>query len=654
MKQNKFLVLMLIGVLFIACNMDYSNKGAKVALSYPETFQDTTVVDDYHGTLVADPYRWLEDDRSEETQAWVKLQNELTFGYLDNIPFREKVKERLTSLLNYERFGTPFKKAGKYYFYKNDGLQNQAVLYVKNSLEGEASILLDPNQFSEDGTVALSGISFQKDGKYLAYITSEGGSDWNQGYIMDLETGEKLDDKIEWMKFSGMSWYNDGFFYSRYPEPKADEELTDKNEFHKLYYHKLGTAQEEDILWYEDKNNPNRNVSAGVTDDERFLLLSKYESSIGNALSVYDLSVENPKEIFLVDDFEKDYNVIDHDGDDLIIQTNYGAPNMRIMRANINAPEKENWTEMIPEGEEPMKGVTIAGNKMFVYFLKNAYSLVKVYDLQGNFLNDLELPGIGAIGGISGEKDDTEAFFSFSSFTMPSTIYALNTDDLSYEVFIKSGLDFDSDAYTTEQIWYKSKDGTEVPMFLTYRKGLKKDGSSPTLLYGYGGFDQSMTPHFSTSRIPLIENGGIYVVANIRGGGEFGEKWHLAGTLDQKQNVFDDFIAAAEYLIENKYTSSDKLAIEGGSNGGLLVGACMIQRPDLFSVAFPQVGVLDMLRYHKFTIGWAWASDYGRSDDPEAFEYLYKYSPLHNIQEVEYPATLVTTADHDDRVVPAH
>jgi prolyl oligopeptidase len=652
--RNAFFILLTLLLILQACNMETSKNNNKEKLSYPVTYRDTTVVDDYHGIEVADPYRWLEDDNAENTLVWVKEQNDLTFSYLDRIPFRDKVKDRLTELLNYERFGTPFKKADKYYFYKNDGLQNQSVLYVKDSLEGEASVVLNPNGFSDDGTVALSGISFDKDGKYLGYTTSEGGSDWVKGQVLDLATGETLEEEINWIKFSGLSWYKDGFFYSRYPAPDKDEALTDKNEFHKLYYHKLGSPQEEDVLWYEDKDYPNRNVYAGVSEDERFLIVSKVESTTGNALSVFDLEAENPEEIVLVDDFEKDYNVIDHDGDELMIQTNWGAPNMRIMKANIARPGKDQWVEMIPEASEPMKGVTIAGEKMFISYLKNAYSLVKVFDLQGNFLQNLELPGIGSIGGLSGEKEDTEAFFSFSSFTMPSTIYTLNTDDLAYDIFIQPEIDFDSDAYTTDQVWYESKDGTKVPMFITHKKDLKLDGTNPTLLYGYGGFDISVTPRFSTSRIPLLENGGILVIANIRGGGEFGEEWHLAGTLGQKQNVFDDFISAAEYLVENKYTSSDRLAIQGGSNGGLLVGACMTQRPDLFAVTFPQVGVLDMLRYHKFTIGWAWATDYGKSDDPDAFEYLYKYSPLHNIREIEYPATLVTTADHDDRVVPAH
>ena len=651
-KYSKWIFLAAIALIF-SCNMN-NKKAKKPLVHYPETFRDSSIFDDYHGTLVYDPYRWLEDDNAENTLKWVEAQNEATFNYLAEIPYRQKLKDRLTTLLDYERFGTPFKKAGKYYFYKNDGLQNQSVLYVSDSLNSEPRVVLDPNQFSEDGTVALSGIDFDKEGKYLAYRIAEGGSDWNKGLVLDLTTGELLPDEIRWIKFSGLSWYKDGFFYSRYPAPEDSEALTDKNEFHKLYYHKLGTSQEEDVLWYEDVEHPNRNIYAGVTDDQRFLIVSKVESTTGNALSVFDLESENPEEIILVDAYEKDYAVIDHDGDNLIIQTNFGAPNKRIMKANIHKPEQADWTEMIPEAAEPMEGVAVAGEKMFVFYLKNAYSLVKAFDMAGKFIQDLELPAIGSVGGISGEKEDTEAFFTFTSFTFPSTIYSLNTETLEYSLFKKSNIDFDADAYTTEQVWYESKDGTKIPMFLTYSKNLKKDGKNPVLLYGYGGFDVSQTPYFSASRIPLLENGGILAIANIRGGGEFGENWHLAGTLDRKQNVFDDFIAAGEYLVNNKYTSPDKLAIQGGSNGGLLVGACMTQRPDLFAVAFPAVGVLDMLRYHKFTIGWAWATDYGTSDDPDAFEYLYKYSPLHNVKEQAYPATLVTTADHDDRVVPAH
>jgi len=656
MEKKLSLALFIFITLIFSCKMDenVSESTIKEPLNYPVTFRDSSVIDNYFGQEVADPFRWLEDDNSDETLNWVKAQNELTFGYLDKIPFRDKVKDRLTEILNYERYGTPFKKAEKYYYFKNDGLQNQSVMYVMDSLGGESNVVLDPNTLSEDGTIALGGINFDKAGTYLGYLTSIGGSDWKTAQILELSTGKVLEDKIDWIKFSGLNWHKDGFFYSRYPAPDTNEELTNKNEFHKLYYHKLGTNQEMDVLWYEEKDFPNRNIYASISEDERFLIVNKVESSTGNALSVFDLELDTPKEIVLIDSYEKEYSVFDNDGDFLYVLTNFEAPNMRVMKVDINNPGIENWVEIIPEITEPLKGISVLGKKLFVSYLKNAYSQVKVYDMEGKFLQDFELPGIGSAGGFSGEKDETEAFFSFSSYTIPPSIYMINTADLSYNLFKKPQLKFDTEQFATEQIWYSSKDGTKIPMFITHKKGLEMNGENPLLLYGYGGFDVSVTPGFSASRLPLLENDGILVVANIRGGGEFGEEWHLGGTLANKQNVFDDFIAAAEYLIENKYTSPSKLAIQGGSNGGLLVGACMTQRPDLFAVAFPQVGVLDMLRYHKFTIGWAWATDYGSSEEEEAFKYLYAYSPLHNVKNIEYPATLVTTADHDDRVVPAH
>jgi len=656
MEKKLSLALFIFITLIFSCKMDenVSESTIKEPLNYPVTFRDSSVIDNYFGQEVADPFRWLEDDNSDVTLNWVKAQNELTFGYLDKIPFRDKVKDRLTEILNYERYGTPFKKAEKYYYFKNDGLQNQSVMYVMDSLGGESNVVLDPNTLSEDGTIALGGINFDKAGTYLGYLTSIGGSDWKTAQILELSTGKVLEDKIDWIKFSGLNWHKDGFFYSRYPAPDTNEELTNKNEFHKLYYHKLGTNQEKDVLWYEEKDFPNRNIYASISEDERFLIVNKVESSTGNALSVFDLELDTPKEIVLIDSYEKEYSVFDNDGDFLYVLTNFEAPNMRVMKVDINNPGIENWVEIIPEITEPLKGISVLGKKLFVSYLKNAYSQVKVYDMAGKFLQDFELPGIGSAGGFSGEKDETEAFFSFSSYTIPPSIYMINTADLSYNLFKKPQLKFDTEQFATEQIWYSSKDGTKIPMFITHKKGLEMNGENPLLLYGYGGFDVSVTPGFSASRLPLLENDGILVVANIRGGGEFGEEWHLGGTLANKQNVFDDFIAAAEYLIENKYTSPSKLAIQGGSNGGLLVGACMTQRPDLFAVAFPQVGVLDMLRYHKFTIGWAWATDYGSSEEEEAFKYLYAYSPLHNVKNIEYPATLVTTADHDDRVVPAH
>ena len=483
---------------------------------------------------------------------------------------------------------------------------------------------------------------------------SEGGSDWRTAYVKNLETGELLDDKVDWIKFSGLSWKGDGFYYSRYPASKEEDKLSQENEYHSVYFHKLGTGQDEDVLIYRDDENPKRNAYASTTDDEKYLILFTSESTSGNALMVMNLSKPEDGFTIIVDNFESDYNVVHHRDDLLYVLTNNGAPNQQLIQINIDNPERENWKEIIPESENTLQSISFAGDKIFANYMVNASSIVKVYDIEGKFIQDLKIPGIGRVSSISGDEGDNAAFYPFTSFIYPTTIFSLNTETLESQVFKKPEVDFDSKLYTTEQVWFTSKDGTKVPMFLTYRKGLKKDGDNPTLLYGYGGFDISILPGFSVSRLPLLENGGIYAVANIRGGGEFGKAWHEAGILGQKQNVFDDFQAAAEFLIDQKYTSSNKLAIEGVSNGGLLVGVCITQRPELYKVAFPRVGVLDMLRYHKFTIGWAWAADYGMSDKKEDFEYLIKYSPLHNVKDMAYPATLVTTADHDDRVVPAH
>jgi prolyl oligopeptidase len=519
---------------------------------------------------------------------------------------------------------------------------------------GEVTEVLDPNKFSDDGTASLGGTSFDDSGRYLAYSVSEGGSDWRTAYVKDLQTGEKLSDKVDWIKFSGMSWKDDGFYYSRYPASDEDDKLSQANEYHSVYYHKLGTSQDEDELIYRDNDNPQRNAYAGTTDDEKYLVLYISESTSGNALKILDLSNSEEGFMTMVDSFDSDYNIIHSEDNILYVLTNNDAPNQRLITIDINNPAKENWVELIKESENTLRSVSVAGDKLFANYMVNASTNIKVHKMDGSYIQDLELPGIGSVSGISGDAGEKAAFYSFTSYTYPTSIFSLDTETLISEIFKKPDVDFDSDNYTTEQVWYTSKDGTKVPMFLTYKKGLQRDGTNPTLLYGYGGFDIPLLPGFSVSRLPLLENGGIYAVANIRGGGEFGKKWHKAGTLGQKQNVFDDFQAAAEHLINEKYTNSEKLAIEGGSNGGLLVGACITQRPDLYKVAFPRVGVLDMLRYHEFTIGWAWATDYGRSDNEEDFEYLIKYSPLHNVKEVAYPATLVTTADHDDRVVPAH
>lgn len=626
----------------------------KIPVTYPDIKKDETI-DDYHGTAIQDPYRWLEDDNSKETSDWVTNQNKVTFNYLDQIPYRKAIKNRLKDVWNFERFGTPFKEGGKYYYFKNDGLQNQAVLYEQETLDSPSKIALDPNSFSDDGTTSLGSLSFNKTGDLLAYQISEGGSDWRTIHVKDLNTGETLEDKVNWVKFSAISWFKDGFFYSRYPEPEEGKELSAKNEFHQVYFHKIGTDQAEDILTYSDRANPLQNVYTSTTQDERYLILSVVQSTSGNALYFKNLNKPNAEFIPIWQSFDNDFSVADNDGNNLLVMTNYQAPNNRIISIDTENPEEENWKVVIKESKnDALQGIKIIGGKIIATYIHNASSKVQLHNLDGVYESDLKLPGIGTVGGFNGKKEDNQAFFSFTSFTRPTTVFSLDMPANKIAVFKAPKIDFKSDDYTTEQVWFKSYDGTKVPMFLTYKKGLKLDGKRPTLLYGYGGFDIPVLPSFRVSNTVLLENGGIYAVANIRGGGEFGKKWHKAGTLENKQNVFNDFISAAEYLIAHNYTTQKKLAIQGGSNGGLLVGACMTQRPDLFQVAFPQVGVLDMLRYHTFTIGWAWATDYGRSDDPEAFKYLIKYSPLHNVKETEYPATMVTTADHDDRVVPAH
>lgn len=622
-------------------------------LSYSET-KKTDVTDDYHGTQIADPYRWLENDTTAETAAWVEAQNKVTFDYLQKIPFREQIKNRLTKIWDYPKYSVTFKKGTRYFYFKNDGMQNQSVMYVQENLEAEPRVLLDPNKLSDDGTVALASYDISGDGKYLAYGISRGGSDWNEIMVMEVETGNKLDDHLKWIKFSGISWKNDGFYYSRYDEPKGSE-LSGKNEFHKVYYHQVGTAQTADKLVYENKNFPLRNYYALVTDDERFLILYGSETTTGNSLHVMDLTVKNPQFAAVVEGFDNDYAVIDNIDEQLLVRTNYQAPKYQLIKVDPAKPDKENWKTILEQQEEVLQGITLIGGKIVAEYMKDACSKAFIYDMEGKKLDDLKLPGIGTLGGLNGHKDDNIAFYGYTSFTFPSTIYKYDIQKNESSVYRDPQVDFDASLYETKQIFYESKDGTKIPMFIVHKKGLEMNGKNPTLLYGYGGFNISMTPGFSTSRLILFEQGGVFAMPNLRGGGEYGEDWHLAGTKERKQNVFDDFIAAAEYLIQNKYTSPDYLAINGGSNGGLLVGACMVQRPDLFKVALPAVGVLDMLRYHLFTIGWAWVSDYGSSENAEDFAYLIKYSPLHNLKPGTcYPATLVTTADHDDRVVPAH
>ncbi|WP_300698275.1 prolyl oligopeptidase family serine peptidase [uncultured Bacteroides sp.] len=644
----KKVTLFATGIIMMSCAQQQQK------LAYPETAKVDTV-DVYFGTEVPDPYRWLENDTSEATAAWVEAQNQVTNAYLAKIPFRNALLNRLTDLANYEKIGAPFKKHGKYYFYKNDGLQNQSVLYVQDSLEGEPRVFLDPNKLSDDGTVALTGISFSHDGKYTAYTISRSGSDWTEIYVMDTETSQLLEDHILWAKFSGASWQGDGFYYSAYDAPVKGKEFSNVNEMHKIYFHKMGTPQSEDKLVYQNPAYPKRFYSASVNEDETLLFLYESGEGRGNALYVKDLRKPNAPFVAMATDMDYNYYPIEIIGDKMYIFTNFGAPKYRLLVADVSKPELKDWVELVPETENVLSGAEVIGGKLFLTYDKDVANHAYVYDLTGKLIQEIQLPSLGSVS-FSGDKDDKECFFGFTSFTVPGATYKYDMDQNAYELFRAPKVAFNPDEYMTEQVFYPSKDGTKIPMFLTYKKGLKKDGKNPVYLYAYGGFNISLYPSFSTSRVPFLENGGIYAQANLRGGGEYGEEWHVAGTKMQKQNVFDDFISAAEYLINSKYTNKDKIAIVGGSNGGLLVGACMTQRPDLFRVAIPQVGVMDMLRYHKFTIGWNWASDYGTSDDSkEMFDYLKGYSPLHNLKlGGKYPATMVTTADHDDRVVPAH
>ncbi|GAB6394974.1 MAG: prolyl oligopeptidase family serine peptidase [Bacteroidales bacterium] len=622
---------------------------------YPEAVREE-VTDSYFGTEVADPYRWLENDTSQATAAWVEAENRVTGEYFSQIPFVGKVKQRLTDLLNYERIGSIYKKKGKYYFSKNDGLQNQSVLYVKETLDGEAKVLLDPNTLSADGTVALTGIDFSNDGKYLAYTVSRSGSDWREVYVMDLGTGKLLDDHILWAKFSGAAWKGNGFYYSAYDAPVAGKEFSNVNENHKIYYHKLGEPQSKDLLEFQNPKEPKRFYSCEISRDERVMFIIESGAGSGNNLFLKDLTKPKSPLIALTDNMEYTYYPAEVIGKKIFIYTNYRAPKYRLMTADIASPELENWKELVPETEAVLSGVNIIGGKMILTYDKDASQHAYVYTLAGKREHEITLPALGSVS-FSGDKDDKETFYGFTSFTYPQTIFKYDIDKNESEVYIAPKVAFNPADYTTEQVFYPSRDGTEIPMFLTYKKGLRKNGANPTLLYGYGGFNISLNPGFSVNRILLLEKGFIYAQANLRGGGEYGEEWHQSGTKMNKQNVFDDFIAAAEYLIRENYTSKEHLAINGGSNGGLLVGAAVNQRPGLYKVAVPQVGVMDMLRYHTFTIGWNWASDYGTSaDSDEMFKYLYAYSPLHNIRNdgTPYPAVLVTTADHDDRVVPAH
>ena len=627
------------------------------ALAYPKA-KTVDQVDDYHGVKVADPYRWLEDTDSADTHDWVEAENKVTFGYLDQIPYRAAIRERLLKLWNYERFTVPQQQGGRYFYQHNDGLQNQNVLLVAESLNSEPRVLLDPNTLSSDGTVALAGSAISDDGKRMAYGTATSGSDWTEWHVRNVDTGKDLPDVIKWVKFSGASWTKDGkgFFYSRYDEPKEGTAMRGTNYFQKLYYHVVGTTQAEDKLIYDRPDNKELGFAGGVTDDGRYLVISVWQgTSPKNRLYYKDLTQPDSQVVRLLDDFDAQYAFVDNDGPVFWIQTDLDAPRGRLIAIDTRHPERTNWKTVVPQGPDKLESAGAVDNLFLLGYLKDARTEVRAYDLKGKFVRNVDLPGIGTAAGFGGKRSDKETFYSFTSFVSPTTIYRYVPQAGKSTVFRQPKVDFDPTKYETKQVFYNSKDGTRVPMFLTYKKGLKLDGQNPTLLYAYGGFDISLTPFFSVPNLVWLEMGGIYAQPNLRGGGEYGEDWHLAGTKGKKQNVFDDFIAAAEWLIANKYTSTPKLAIRGGSNGGLLIGACLTQRPDLYGAALPEVGVMDMLRFHKFTIGWAWTSDYGSSDNAEDFKWLYAYSPLHNLKPgTKYPPTLIATSDHDDRVVPGH
>jgi prolyl oligopeptidase len=633
-------------------------------LNYPPSYPDPTVVDIYHGQAVPDPYRWLEDLDSEQTRAWIEAQNHLTFNYLQQIPARQRIRERLTQLWNYEKYSQPFKEGGRYFYFKNDGLQNQSVLYTQESLEGQARVLLDPNTFSEDGTVALAGIAISRArdsgaehaGRYLAYGLSCSGSDWQEWKVRDIETGEDLPDHLRWVKFSGASWTLDGqgFFYSRYDEPAPGSEYESANYFQKLYYHRLGTSQSEDVLVYHRPDQKEWGFAGGVTEDGNYLIISVWRGTDPKNLIFYkDLRDPQSPVVELIREFEAEYSFVGNDGSRFWLLTDCQAPRRRLVAIDLEQPDQVQ--EVIPEAEETLQGVSLINNQFVAFYLKDAHTQIKTFALDGSYLGEIPLPGLGSASGFGGKRYDTETFYTFTSFTTPPTIYRYDFTSGTSTLFRQPQVDFDPQAYEVQQVFYTSKDGTRIPMFLVHRRGLARTGDHPTLLYGYGGFGISLTPSFSVGLVAWLEMGGVYAQPSLRGGGEYGEEWHQAGTKLNKQKVFDDFIAAAEWLIAHGYTNPAKLAISGGSNGGLLVGACLVQRPELFAAALPAVGVFDMLRFHKFTIGWAWISEYGSPENPEEFKALYAYSPLHNLKPgTAYPATLITTADHDDRVVPAH
>ena len=627
------------------------------SLSYPPSPRHDQI-DVYHGVAVPDPYRWLEDPQSAASRQWIEAQNQVTSAYLETLAGRSAIGDRLTQLWNFERYSTPFKQGGRYFYFKNDGLQNQSVLYTLPSLEAEPRMLLDPNTLSEDGTVSLSGMAVSENGAYLAYGLSSAGSDWVEWYVRDIATGVDTDDRLQWVKFSGASWSHDhqGFFYSRYDEPDETTKLEAVNYYQKLYYHRLGNPQGDDVLVYDRPDQKEWGFGGGVTEDGRYLIISVWKGTDPNNLVFYkDLRAPDSPVVELITEFEASYSFVDNEGPLFWFRTDLEAPKGRLIAIDIAQPERGAWQEIIPESDDTLEGVGLLNHQFVADYLKDAYTTIRIFSLTGELVREVALPGIGSAGGFDGKRGDTETFYSFTSFTVPSAIYRYDMVTGRSTLYRQPEVDFDPAAYTTTQMFYESKDGTRVPMFITHKTGLELNGQNPTLLYGYGGFSISLTPAFSVGNLVWMEMGGIYAVPNLRGGGEYGEEWHQAGTKLHKQTVFDDFIAAAEWLMAAGYTSPAKLAIMGGSNGGLLVGACMTQRPDLFAAALPAVGVMDMLRFNQFTIGWAWESDYGSPQNEAEFRALYAYSPLHNLKPgTAYPATLITTADHDDRVVPAH
>lgn len=653
----KRLLIFLAVVTFSSCQNNHKSADAMqkntLKLAYPET-KTVDQNDNYHGTEVTDAYRWLEVDTAAEVEDWVSAQNAVTADYLSKIPYQKQIEDRYTELFNYAKYGIPFRAGDYYLFAKNDGLQNQSVWYIQKGLEGKPELFFDPNKLSKDGTVAVNFVGMSKDHQYFAYSRSSAGSDWSEIRVIEIATKIELTDVIKWVKFSAADWSKDGFFYSRYPEPAKGTELSGNNQFHSVYYHKLGDPQSKDKLIYEDRKNPNYYHNSEVSEDGRYLIMQAAPGTDGFATYYKDLEKDGPMTLLFEGYKNKSYFVYNI-GTKFLILTDIDAPNYRLIEVDITKPEKKNWKDIIPNGEHLLQGVSTGSGKMFVNYLVDATDRYYQMNYDGSGKQEIKLPGLGTAGGFGGETEDVVQFYSFTSFIYPNTIFKYDPKTGKSEAFFKSDLKFNPEDYVEKQVFYTSKDGTKVPMFIVHKKGLKMDGHNPTQLYAYGGFNISMTPGFSASRLILLENGGVYAMPNLRGGGEYGESWHQAGMLDKKQNVFDDFIAAAEYLIKEGYTSQEKLAISGGSNGGLLVGATMTQRPDLFAVAFPAVGVLDMLRYHKFTIGKGWIPEYGSADDPEQFKFLIKYSPLHNLKAgVQYPATMITTADHDDRVVPAH